>query len=1205
MGFLNRKKDKAADNHEPAPEKPKKAKKGKKGTPEPEPVLDLATALPSTDDFRTSLIMPSLSTRFSMLREQDDPNSIIGKASDDSVLQPKRQSRLHEFGFIPGGLSDIAEVSSIHNSVRPPFSSGRKDSNSSNATEEYAGSVMNRARPGEGNVLFGGRQKIYKIGNGGGSGRLLYEDDVNLSAFQKLRLEEKERREREAQEAQNSEPSSPVADTDSPMLEYSKKRETTSSTNSGNANARSSTAATSVSSQGANSIAVSSPTLSTTPTIPSHPSEANRTGTKTRRLYEQALDQQMQEQQSSAMNRLNSLQRTKAPTGRSTPPLMPSQPRSATNLHDHFSRMGSLNGRDSQSKGSSPDASRAQSPGPFASPLGSDSDEALMLSSALQPNDRGKATAMGAFNKPKQAFSEQQYAERLKQLQQDREGSAPKPGFPQKPSLRERAELARKRTNSGGKKESVPTSPAQSRSPTAKKGDTTAGASPQEEPAKAPTAFSVFERAATMMKAANATPPPPPNKPAPSPPTQRATDSQRGATFLDGDSDSEEGNSKPELPAGRPSESDRRPHNIPTASGPAPPILDHPALRSRSNTRTGEAVPPPVGPPPPIPTAQPEMRTPQLSIPDPEAKPTGGDVDSPTLGPTNGGLSGLVRQHLRNISTVSSEFDSDTLSNAPSAAATNPLSTQNLTPGQPSKAWNMDDLDKIDGESINSNSPIEVNKPTIRAGLESGILNTTQGVNQTITEWEKEMKRTHKREPSLEERQAFHKELARRQRAIQASLRENAAQNRSRNPSPAPGGGLKNALNMLRAKSSKESFATTMEHKQSDTNQALRVRGLGANSINASSTSLAGPYAGGDHWRSEERFGPREPPMRQKPMRILQQSEQDAQREAENRQRSGTNDSRAPRASTSSSSRGRSSSEVSNGRSRSRPRQYRDESEHGDGGRGAFASNTTPPLPTDRPSMESQDRGVRSRSNSKAAASAYFESKHLGPLQTNHGNGSSPHLTPASNGHPSLSPRPSPGMPSPNPGSRSPNPAFSAHNTPPLSASSTPIAPAFSSGAAAIMPSAHSLRKKSINKADISDPIFLSTTSVVDTINLPHGASLKNGSQDVPPPVPAINPMRRRFGLGRTNTDDSNGHSPYTDSMYTNSVDTLASKSSQPRGKLRKSSSEGRSLHSKSMVHNGPSPAMPSMPFGARNGSPPHPINDKPMTQQNMDGAMF
>ena len=74
--FLTRKKDK------------------KKGQVEPKPALDLSSALPKADDFRTSLIMPGLSTRFSMLREQDDPTSKIGKASDDSVLQPRRNGRL-------------------------------------------------------------------------------------------------------------------------------------------------------------------------------------------------------------------------------------------------------------------------------------------------------------------------------------------------------------------------------------------------------------------------------------------------------------------------------------------------------------------------------------------------------------------------------------------------------------------------------------------------------------------------------------------------------------------------------------------------------------------------------------------------------------------------------------------------------------------------------------------------------------------------------------------------------------------------------------------------------------------------------------------------------------------------------------------------------------------------------------------------------
>ena len=75
--------------------------------------LDLSAALPAAADFRTSLIMNSLSQRFSMLKEQDDPHSKMGKAMDDSVLAPRRQSRLMDFGYTPGrDLHDIAEVSS-------------------------------------------------------------------------------------------------------------------------------------------------------------------------------------------------------------------------------------------------------------------------------------------------------------------------------------------------------------------------------------------------------------------------------------------------------------------------------------------------------------------------------------------------------------------------------------------------------------------------------------------------------------------------------------------------------------------------------------------------------------------------------------------------------------------------------------------------------------------------------------------------------------------------------------------------------------------------------------------------------------------------------------------------------------------------------------------------------------------------------------
>ncbi|EOD47126.1 hypothetical protein UCRNP2_6132 [Neofusicoccum parvum UCRNP2] len=187
--FLTRKKTEAAlDGSDAPPPSTKKSKKGKKAKEEPKPELDLAQALPSSDNFRTSLLMPNLSARFSMLREQDDPQSKLGKASDDSVLYPKRQSRLTDFGFNATGLQDIAEVSSINGSIRPPFLAGRADSiDGGYGTDDdsiHSGSVMSRSRPGEGNVLFGGRQKVY-LGN-----RALYDDDVGMSAYQKRLYEQ-------------------------------------------------------------------------------------------------------------------------------------------------------------------------------------------------------------------------------------------------------------------------------------------------------------------------------------------------------------------------------------------------------------------------------------------------------------------------------------------------------------------------------------------------------------------------------------------------------------------------------------------------------------------------------------------------------------------------------------------------------------------------------------------------------------------------------------------------------------------------------------------------------------------------------------------------------------------------------------------------------------------------------------------------------
>ncbi|KAI5290373.1 hypothetical protein KEM54_001711 [Ascosphaera aggregata] len=177
----------------------KNRKAGHLAPPEP-PKLDLAEVLPSTDDFRTSLLMPSLSARFSMLREQDDPTSKLGKANDDSVLFPKRASRLNLFNSNHPGLADIAEVSS--------YRGGSYYSRSESPNAESGTSIMERPRPAEGNILFAGRQKIYKIpakkddstndsyngGSKGLSGKIVYGDDVTDSLFRKWSREQLEQK---------------------------------------------------------------------------------------------------------------------------------------------------------------------------------------------------------------------------------------------------------------------------------------------------------------------------------------------------------------------------------------------------------------------------------------------------------------------------------------------------------------------------------------------------------------------------------------------------------------------------------------------------------------------------------------------------------------------------------------------------------------------------------------------------------------------------------------------------------------------------------------------------------------------------------------------------------------------------------------------------------------------------------------------------
>ncbi|KAL2265971.1 hypothetical protein VTJ83DRAFT_5323 [Remersonia thermophila] len=380
--------------------------------------FDLSTALPSTDDFRTSLLMANLSARFSMLREQDDPNTKIGKASDDSVLFPKRQSRMAEFGFgvTSSGLSDIAEVESLRGGTF--LRSQSISSDDPDGASTAGGSIMTRGRPGEGNNLFGGRQKIYKIpasSSSGLAGRAVYEDDVALSAFQRWRQSEREKALEGltggAQSAETAEPAEDDAAKDrseSPSFAgYDGKRETASTASSSSLAGRNSTAATSITSQPAPATKDGqSPTIpsSTGVTIP------ERNVTRTRRLYEQGFNQDPKEPPSSALSSLTRPRpfATKSSDSVPTRGLRSLSPPAASRTVDALGSAFKVQTEAKPAFGGLP---------PLSPPV-SEGEQAVL---PILPQDVGKATALGIFDKPSTPYDESQYVQRQLQLHQGRE----------------------------------------------------------------------------------------------------------------------------------------------------------------------------------------------------------------------------------------------------------------------------------------------------------------------------------------------------------------------------------------------------------------------------------------------------------------------------------------------------------------------------------------------------------------------------------------------------------------------------------------------------------------------------------------------------------------------------------------------------------------------------------------------------------------
>ncbi|KAG0649658.1 hypothetical protein D0Z07_3683 [Hyphodiscus hymeniophilus] len=1260
----------------PAVKSSKTFRRGKKNQEaEPKLELDLSTALPSSDDFRTSLLMSGLSARFSMLREQDDPTSKLGKASDDSVLFSKRQSRLNDLGVFSHGLSDIAEVSSINGSIRPPFAFSKTDSYvdgyGTDDDSTHGGSIMNRAKPGEGNNLFGGRQKIYKIpvkasgssksltdGGGGMGGRALYENDVSQSAFQKLREREREQqrlereREEEEQNAQSSRAESP------PPSGYNRNRETSSTTSSaGPSITRSSTAATSFTSQ-------RTPSLngSHTPVTPGAPG-LDRTMAKGRRLYETGLDQHLHEQQYSAMNRIDTLTRQRT-AGAQTPPPGFSSP-TTTHPADRWDRQ-QISG-----KASLPNM-RAASPPPNAPPMAnfdfgtrtnnnivetkptfglaspplsppmSESEDQAVL--AVEPNDRGKATALGAFSKPVQQYDESKYTQRQLQMQEGRElppmrkHSPPRALAPKQ----QQQQIGRMRAESNA---------------TFASGRSTSNSSSQRH-------FLPQDRIPQVTSSKSQLPSP-------------ANETSNAGTFLSSPDGSSLGShddveqaikSKPTFIF--PSQIYRQ-NQIQTAE--RPPESQHPANRQR----TFQPNPPsPMGgrQSPSVPGSNAFSRLAESTAPPTSAPP----ADSPTLGPVSG-LSGMVRQHLRSDSNTSSIYGG-----IPSAGLTfrfpydptEPLPQNEYTSKY--NPWDTDDWDQAsyDENKFSLESAIDRTREdsVIPPPLSVRSVNVDDGVQEpNRSVWEKELENHHHtRDGSSEtqkERQDFKAELASRKRRVQETLKSfHETESRSASPALSPDwardGPLKGpALNLLKPKSSRGSLAG--KSKEAHQSKAMKMLGIGNTTI-SSSPSPAKATFDDNAWKNEEEEmlrgvpkGPIIPPQ----TKAFRQARRDAQRDRERQvalrhqqklsaeaftngaewpaqaiedrpvqnapfrekvppnirtgrrtpsrergpppvtqnhrngssQESGSvvtnkSTSRPP----SRTSRDRSSSDAS-GPSKNRNDRYRDglakamAEEIGSSSQGAYDDlepssarlmtkspgiSNLPMQPSPVPSpMIGLDPASRNRSNSKSIAAGYFDSHKLQPIQTGEGIDIG------------LSPRPSPITPysiNSTPSLIQPSPGGSGANTPTMNQG-------FSGQTRA--PGA---RKKSINKSEISEPKFVSTTSRVPTVDLPPGTTLQKGMDA--PPIPPVNPRRRQtramFGFGKKEEFEEMHSLPAatqsTEEMSTFSADEADSES-KPRQKLRKISSEGGNLNARARqaANAIPSPALPGGFQG--NGSSPRP----------------
>ena len=1158
---------------------------------EPKSRVDLAVALPPSDDFRTSLLMPNLSARFSLLKEQDDPTSLLGKANDDSVLFPKRASRLDLFNTRPG-LSDIAEVESRRGSGRPPFAVMRTDSCTSEGYATDDGSIMSRAKPGEGNTMFGGRQKIYKIPVGGAgsvknfggldehesttggamSGKPVYESDTNLSTFQRLRQAEREDRERRSQDESTARPSREQDRSGSPPYNrYNRNRETSSSTTSAPSQSRASTAATSIASQ--KSVYAAQDNINGLPAslTQAPPGHSERAFIKTRRLYGQAVDRDPGNHQQ-PLQRVGSFNRFRGPTsGLASNPLR--QSRSASNLGGRFQGDVAIQHINNQ---------RAASPALSTTPpkmsefdLGLHSDSSLKdvtdsgsgrspplsppkspdlishnpdptLVASLEPNDVGKATASGAFNKPKKQYDEHQYLQRQLQMQSDRDTPSPQFSRPFSPALsilNDQASAGRSRNNSQGsgvsRNNSVRRQWLEDRVPR-----------PVPDPARHP---------------AYRTTPENPVRPS----LERSFFTSNSASSPDqsprffGDFESP----NPDVEA-------HNPDPLSGEDGSNLHGLDFGLSRQNSAT-TSES---PDDTPSESRSYHSGTTITQLrNLPlDDERASSAINADSPTLGPVHqtDGLSGLVRAHLRSDSGQSSIYPEDLQRRSRrfegresilghSSALNDQMlhdpmpvnyhqeveSRQNLSFAahnmlEQARSLKAAESDKAKGTLGGDKAQRILGREAPRSHTDGNFANLEQ------------TRSYHNRGVSTEtqqERQDLAQELADRRKIVQDRL-QSFVEAESRSQSPAPSsrsrsGSAARAMNPMSLLKKPSQSSLGGKEKNSKALKMLGIESDNGENPMPDNSVMRDQLSNRTLQPSSNNTSSINIHARETPLEMSEALGLDQPRNRTHGSQERHTKQRSPQSSKSDSAYSRTSEMTAlNHTSRSANGSFASQYEQSTNGNmnAARTQGSDAAAPFMQQSTQPAWSNMGPDRTGQGVPARIYSDNHSSSIEhSNSGRRAAPAGTPYMI----------------NPANRTKAPNFSKsvsvpRDHPPLhsvnqhSARNSPTKPMFRSG---------QHRKQSINKQDISEPTFISSTSSVDTIDLPLGASLKNGmespsSPTSPPPIPDRDSRRKRTAtfrqaFGRSDKGADNIRAAIVEERSTFSDDEPTQK---PKQRLRK-----------------------------------------------------